>query len=448
MDTDHFYFTYPWTSFAHTHLYYRRFRIKRLSNTDIPAKHRYTIIVSNHQNSLNDAMGIVMAEKGTKVWFLARADVFKSKVAAFFLNAYGLMPVYRVRDGLANVKNNLEIFDNIEQKVLRHCPISLFPEAKHQDRRYLGHFHLSYTRLAFSVAERLNFQEDVYILPVANHYSDYFAFRPDMLLTTGEYISLKPYYELYKENPRKAQNEVNDVVRAKVQSMMLDIQEVEHYDDIYNMLSNYGVTYAIRKGINPNNMYDKLCTDKAIVAKVEAEKEHDADNFEQVCQLSHDYTDILKQHGINDKCVRKLLPVHGLIMQLLYVLLCMPVALCGIAHHIIPILIPKYLSRNMKDKLMRPSVDLGLTVVFTFPILYILCVIIYGNVFHSFLIGLLCTIVVMLTGFYADEWRRTAVQCVKNIRAWHIKCGKPSVWSSIQHMRARLVNSVDEIMNR
>ncbi len=448
MNTEHFYFTYPWTSFAHTHLYYRRFRIKRLSNVNIPANQRYTIIVSNHQNSLNDAMGIVMAEKGTKVWFLARADVFKSKLAAFFLNAYGLLPVYRVRDGLANVKNNLEIFDNVEHKILRHCPVSLFPEAKHQNRRYLGHFHLSYTRLAFSVAERLNFQEDVCILPVANHYSDYFAFRPDMLLTIGEYVSLKSYYNLYKENPRKAQNEVNDVVRSKVQSMMLDIQEEEHYEDIYNMLSNYGVTYAIRNGINPNNMYDKLCSDKAIVAKVESEKAYDVDNFEQLCQLSHDYTHALSQYGVNDQCARKLLCVPGVMLQILYLLIGMPVALCGIVHHIIPILIPKYLSRNMKDVFMRPSVDLGLTSVITFPLLYILSIIIYGSVFHSFWIGLLCALAVMLTGLYADEWRRTAMQCVKYIRAWYIRCRKEHVWNNISDIRARLVARADEVMSR
>ena len=448
MNTEHFYFTYPWVSFAHNHLYYRRFRIVRKAKAPIDKSKRYVIIVSNHQNSLNDAMGMVMAEKGTKVWFLARADVFKSKIAAFFLHAYGVLPIYRVRDGLSNVKNNLEIFDNVEQMALRHCPIALFPEAKHQNRRYLGNFHLSYTRLAFSIAERLDFKEDVYILPMANHYSDYFSLRPDLLMVVGEYISIKPYYELYKQNPRLAQNEVNEKVRTCVSQMMLDIQEEPHYQDIYDMLSNYGVTYAVNHGVQPCDMYQKLCSDKQIVAKLEAEKLHDAANFEHLCNLSHAYSEQLTKNKINDKSVRKVRGVLMLCLQLLLLSAFFPLALTGWLHHAIAYLIPKYLSRNMKDVLMRPSVDFAVTTVITLPLTYIFFAILYGCVFHSWWAALLSWPVLMLLGLSADEWMRAGKQWLSGMRVQGMKIKKPQQWQQLLQLRKQLADEMNVLMQR
>lgn len=446
MNTEHSYFTYAWVSFAHNHLYYRKFRIVRKTKAPVDKSKRYVIIVSNHQNSLNDAMGMVMAENGTKVWFLARADVFKSKIASFFLNIYGVLPVYRVRDGLSNVKNNLEIFDNVEQMAIRHCPIAIFPEAKHQNRHYLGPFYLSYTRLAFSIAERLEFKEDVYILPMANHYSDYFSLRPDLLMTVGEYISLKPYYELYKQNPRLAQNELNEKVRTSVSQMMLDIQEEEHYQDIYDLLSCYGVDYAVKQGVNPDDMYQKLGSDKQIVAKMEAEKLRNESNFEHLCQLSHDYGSLLSSAKINDKSVRKVRGISFLVLQTILLLLLFPVALAGWMHHAVAYLIPKYLSRNMKDKFMRPSVDLVVTIAITLPLTYIGFAILYGTVFHCWWIGLLSCPVIMLSGLLADEWMRACKQWLRGIRVQRMKIRRQRQWEQLLKVRKQLVSDMNTLM--
>ena len=119
-----YYITFLWAKFVHDVLYYRRTYLRMKS--PYPKRGTSMVIVSNHQNSLNDAMGIILTMRGQKVWFMARADVFKNKFISKLLTFLGIMPVYRQRDGHANLKNNFDIFGKAEDFILQGIPIVFF----------------------------------------------------------------------------------------------------------------------------------------------------------------------------------------------------------------------------------------------------------------------------------------------------------------------------------
>ena len=135
----------------------------------------------------------------------------------------------------------------------------------HQDRHFLGRFYLSYTRLAFCAAERSGFEKEIFILPSANHYSDYYHIQEDVMQVYGTPISLKPYYELYKEQAREAQMQVNDIVRAQVDSLMLNIEDKENYEAIYFLLNTYGRKFARDQKVDPCKLPEKLKSDQKLV---------------------------------------------------------------------------------------------------------------------------------------------------------------------------------------
>ena len=100
-------------------------------------KNEPVILAPNHQNALMDALAFVMGLKFQTV-FLARADIFKGKFIINLLTFIKILPIFRIRDGMANLQKNEEIFD-LTVNILKnkHNPLLLFPEGNHGDRRRL-----------------------------------------------------------------------------------------------------------------------------------------------------------------------------------------------------------------------------------------------------------------------------------------------------------------------
>ena len=115
-------------------------------------------------------------------------------------------------------------------------------------------------------------------------------------------------------------------------------------------------------------------------------------------------------------------------------------------HHAVAYLIPKYLSRNMKDKFMRPSVDLVVTIAITLPLTYMGFAILYGTVFHCWWIGLLSCPVIMLSGLLADEWMRACKQWLRGTRVQRMKIRRQRQWEQLLKVRKQLVSDMNTLM--
>ena len=150
--------------------------------------------------------------------------------------------------------------------------VAIFPEGTNQDKRWLGEFSQGYLRMAFGAAEKSGFTEDIKILPTAIHYSNYFHMQSDMMMVSGEPVSLMPYYELYKVKPRTAMREVNHRVRDEVAGLMLNITDLENYEAIDYLRGSYGVKFAKARGLRPGVLPEKLEADKKLVAHLDALK--------------------------------------------------------------------------------------------------------------------------------------------------------------------------------
>ena len=179
--------------------------------------------------------------------------------------------------------------------------LMLYPEADHQDKRWLGTFKLGYLRIAFEAAEKMGFEQDVMILPSCNHYSNYFHARTDMLIKFDKPISLKPYYERYKESPREVMVEINTLVRSRIQDMMLHVSDLEHYDEIdFLRETGYGHKYAREHGFKPNYLPSRLLSDQQLVDKMQKATEERPEEMEAIYSDTKSYALGLKELGIRD----------------------------------------------------------------------------------------------------------------------------------------------------
>lgn len=281
--------------FLHDKVYYKK--VYSVNEQAVPADGTPVLIVSNHQNCLNDPLGVVTNFHDRKPNIITRADVFAyHPLANKFLRGIGLLPAFRINyEGEAALGKNQETFKMTEEALLNGNTIVMYPEAGHQDKHWLGAFSFGYTKMAFEAAEMGNFEKEIFILPSCNHYSDYFGIQNEFMIKYGEKISLKPFYELYKTKPRTAQREVNKLVRKQIEDMMLDIRDVENYDAIDFIRVQWGGEVAKEMNLNAKELPQRLLADKAVVKHIEQAKETDKAVVEELYANARE----LKQHLYN-----------------------------------------------------------------------------------------------------------------------------------------------------
>ena len=333
------------------------------------------VIVSNHQNCMNDPLSVAMNLTDRRINFIARANVFKNPIAGKFLRKLGLLPAYRMSyDGYASVAKNRATFDAAGQALCDGESVMLFPEAGHQDKRWLGTFKIAYLKIAFDAAEKFNFEHDVMILPSCNHYSNYFHARTDMLIRFGDPISLKPYYEEYKAEPRVTMLKINEIVREKIKELMLHIDDLEHYDQIdFLRETGYGRKYAIEHGFNFNYLPSRLLSDQKLVSALqEATKEH-PEEMEKVYADTAEYADGLKKLHIRDWLFIRKTRWTSALLRALGLLILLPLFIVSIIPTGLLFLIPKiFLKAWIKDEMFYSSFHVGVSIFVSVPICFIL----------------------------------------------------------------------------
>lgn len=355
--------------FVNSGLYFRKEHVIGLEN--VPANGTPVIIVANHQNCLNDPLCVCLKLTDRRMNFLARANVFKNPVFNKILRAMGLLPAYRMgHEGLSAVNKNFETFEDAGNSLRDGETVMLYPEAGHQDKRWLGTFKLGYLRIAFAAAEKMNFEQDIMILPSCNHYSNYFHARTDMVIKFGKPISLKPYYEKYREAPRETMVEINKMVREEIKDMMLHIEDVENYDAIDFLRENgYGKKYAKTHGYKVNYLPSRLLSDQSLVNDLQKASEKYPEEMKQV------YSDTLKlAKGIEELQVRDWLferypGVEALALRGLGLVTLFPLFLVSIIPTGLLFLIPRiFIKKMIKDQMFVSTFNVAVSALVSIPI--------------------------------------------------------------------------------
>lgn len=291
--------------FLHDKVYYKK--TYSINPENIPADGVPTLVVSNHQNCLNDPLGVLFTFRDRKPNFITRADVFlMHPLANKFLRAIGLLPAFRLDyEGEGALGKNDETFKITERELVNGRTIVMYPEAGHQDKRWLGTFSMGYLKLAFEAAEMDNFNTEIFILPSCNHYRNYLEIQGQFMVKFGTPISLKPFYELYKTKPRTAKRQVNALVREQINSLMLNIEDLENYDAIDYIRTTFGKGHATRKGLDADYLPDMLVSDKELCAKLMELKESDPARAGEIYDLARGVQRGVKELGTRSGALEK-----------------------------------------------------------------------------------------------------------------------------------------------
>lgn len=362
--------------YVNSGLYFRKEHVLGLEN--VPTNGTPLIVVSNHQNCLNDPLCVCLQLTDRRMNFIARANVFKNPIFNKALRAMGLLPAYRMsHEGLSAVSKNQETFDDAEKALNDGETLMLYPEADHQDKRWLGRFKLGYLRIAFAAAEKMEFKQDLMILPSCNHYSNYFHARTEMLIRFGQPISLQPYYEKYQESPRETMMEVNKVVRETIKEMMLHVEDLENYDQIDFLRENeYGKKYAVEHGFDFNYLPSKLLSDQSLVNALQKASEEHPEEMAEIYKDTETLKNGIKQLKIRDWLFQKKSGAGAAALRGLGLLILLPLFIVSIIPTALLFILPEiFLKKLIKDQMFYSSFNVAVSAFVSVPICLIIPII-------------------------------------------------------------------------
>ncbi len=211
-------------------LYFSKIEVHGLSN--IP-NNQPILLAVNHQNALLDALVVAVSLK-RPVHFMTRADIFKKKPIGKILRALNLIPIYRLRDGLSELANNEQIFDECNELLDENKVILIFPEGSHLYQRRLRPLKKGVARMA--VGALLAIKKDVFIVPVGINYESHKHSCSWLNLSIGEPISTQQFLEENNQNISRTTHQLTTIISEKLKENLVNIEEEENYD-LINLFS-------------------------------------------------------------------------------------------------------------------------------------------------------------------------------------------------------------------
>jgi len=438
-----------WLLQQYANLFYKGYFKKiYINNLDNLPRNQPVIIAPNHQNTLMDALAIVYSAKCQPV-FLARADVFKGRILIHFLNFLNIMPIYRMRDGVSNVRKNDEIFEKT-LSVLKNKlnPMCLFPEGTHGDKRRLRPLKKGIFRIAFMGQEYFKDNPGVKIVPVGLDYSHYQKFRSTLFINFGRPLEVSEYYRLYTENSNEAINRIKEKLAGEISKLMIDIQTEEHYDLYQGLRTVYNPEMRKKLKIAGKSLLDKFIADKRMISMLDEYSEKNPKEISSLDNKVSEYFKGLDELNLRDWVLRRdRYPLITRLPEAMALLILLPVHLLGVINNYLPYKIPTILIKNIKDHQFHSSFKHVMAMMF-FPVYYIILMVPALVFLWTWWLKLAYIITLPLTGLFAFKYYIRFKKLSARFRYSRLNSKKSSKIHYLKILRKDIISSMDRIVEK
>lgn len=421
--------------FWHNNVFYRKVIVIGHENIR-PDEH--LIFAPNHQNALMDALAVLFTHKGQPV-FLARADIFRKKLVASVLYFLKILPVYRIRDGFRSLKGNDDIFTKTIDVLKNKNGVVILPEGDHAGFRRLRQLKKGICRVAFQSDEATGFNLKIKIIPVGIEYSHYARFRQVLTVAYGKPVEVSDFYQLYKESPERALNELRSKLSEEMKSNMVHIASEEDYeaiDELRNMINGrYG----------DDIRFPKLFRDRILIENINRLRTSNKQAYDRICQLSLKIKKKTRELGINYRLLeKKKHPFGWLVAGMLGLILTFPLFILGNIFNLTFLEIPNLQIRKIKDPQFHSSIRYGISLALAFiflPVYLILSLLL----FSPWWMGMAVFLSLPLSGLFAWDYYLLFRRIIGGFKARNYILNKSVEFEALKKYHEELVRLVSEL---
>ena len=316
------------------HVYFRNIYFY---NDEVVSLEKPVLLACNHPTAFIEPMLIGSSLK-KPVFYLVRADIFRDGIIKYFTDSFGMIPIYRMVDGLSAVKNNEEIFKGLYKKLNEDNIIVVFAEGNTIQEKRLRPIKKGTARLAFGAHEKYGL-DDIDIIPTGVNYCYPNKYRKDVMVEFGEPIRMVDYMEAYKENPNRAIVKLTKELQKRMKDFVICIDEKED-EDLVEHLFIMDRSKRDRKTLPIVQASNKELRSEWNIANTINQLE--AREKTALKNRTSSYFSQLEKHNIADRPVLKGNTRFGIVNTLLLFVLFIPFII-----GIIPIMIPMYFSERL-----------------------------------------------------------------------------------------------------
>jgi 1-acyl-sn-glycerol-3-phosphate acyltransferase len=418
--------------FWHNNVFYRKVIVLGKENIN-PADHK--IFAPNHQNALMDALAVLFTQKEPLI-FLARSDIFKKKFIASILYFLKILPVYRMRDGFSNLKENDETFLRTIELIKHKNGLVILPEGDHAGFRRLRQLKKGICRIAFQSDEATGFKLNIKIIPVGIDFTHYSRYRQVLSVVYGKPVEVSEFYELYKVSPERALNSLKAKLSDEMKKNMVHIESEEDYEAIDELRS------MINGRFSDDIKFPKISRDRILISKLNLLKSSDPSLYQNICALSLEVKKKAKELNTDYRLLEKKKHQLGwLITGMIGIIFTFPLFIYGNIFNLTFLEIPNLQIRNIKDPQFHSSIKYTLSLILAFvflPVYLILSLFI----FSSWWLGLLIFLTLPASGLFAWNYHLQFRRIIGGFRIRNLIKVKDNNLLSLQKSHKELITLV------
>ena len=135
------------------------------------------IFACNHPNAFLDS--IIMTTCAQRpLYYTARGDFFKSRIASALLRYIHILPIFRKEEGKEYLHKNEETFSDCIEIFKKNGALVIFSEGISENKWELRPLRKGTARLAFEAWNNSDIGDKLKIVPVSIHYSSWLKMSP------------------------------------------------------------------------------------------------------------------------------------------------------------------------------------------------------------------------------------------------------------------------------
>ena len=191
--------------------YFKNIHVDGLEH--IPKK-TAVIFACNHPSSFMEPM-LLASIQPRKLYYLVRGDIFKGKIIKWLLKQTHQIPIFRRRDGIANLKQNEKTFKICYKMLEDNGVLMIFPEGSTERIKHLRPLQRGIWRLAFGTLERHR-DLDIVVIPVGVNFTNLDEIRSEAMISFGRPFPLNQYLEEYEMDKAGTMRKLSPILYEKM----------------------------------------------------------------------------------------------------------------------------------------------------------------------------------------------------------------------------------------